>query len=219
VTGAAVIRAELGRFPRDPVNGKFLLLLPAGVLLSLWPYAGSPLFPLFLCVLAGLEPQFNNMLFRTPREFEAMSLLPVDWRAVVVAKNAAAVLLLFSTLIPFGAVLAYFSPLPLAPGEIGRGAAYLASIIFPLLVLGNIHSVEHPRRTVGIGPGDIAEALVMILGGAASSLPALLAAGSGIEAPAIALWTALGAILWWTWSVPRTAARIVSERTRICQTL
>ena len=217
MSARAIIRAELLRFGRDPVNGKFLLLVPGAVFLSLWPYAASPLYPMFLCVFAGLEPQFNNILYRTPREFDAMSLLPVDWRVVVAAKNAAAVVTLVGTMIPCTAVLAYFSPLPLAARDLAAGFIHVLSMVFPLLILGNLHSVEHPRRIVGVGPGDIAEAVLMILGVAAASIPFLLAAGTDLPLLWTGLWTLAGALVWWTWSIPRTAARIVNERTTICR--
>ena len=78
---------EVRRFFSDRHNLKFIPLICLAVVLIVWPYIGSPFVPVVLAVFAGLESQYNNMLFRSPAEYETLSLFPVSWRHVILAKN------------------------------------------------------------------------------------------------------------------------------------
>jgi hypothetical protein len=213
-----LFRAEVRRFANNPANLKLFLLLPPAVILSLWPYTGSPFVSVFLLTFATLEPQFNNIFFRSEREFEALVVLPVDWATVILAKNLATITLTIAVAACAGGVLGYFSPLPMGPGGWREAFLYMLSVIFPLLMLGNLHSVQHPRRKVGLGLGDVAEALLMLLGMAVCSIPFLALRGTEHPALYLLIYSALSAGLWRWGSIPRSAAAVRRERIRLCQT-
>jgi hypothetical protein len=215
---ATVFRAEIGRSANDPAILKILLLSPAAILASLWPYIGSPFVPAFLISFAALEPQFNNILFRTPREFEAMLVLPTEWKSVIAAKNFASIVASGTLAIGASAVLGYFSPLPMGPeGWRGAGLCFI-SLIFPLLMVGNLHSIQHPRRHAGFTPGDLAEAILMLLGAGVCSIPYFVLHELEHGTVMIVMYSLLAAALWWRLSIRRMSDTIASERIRICQT-
>src|ERR1044071_26323 len=72
----------------------FVPLLLFGAFMTTWIYpVGSPFAPIVIVVVAGLELQFNNILFRSPTHLEAMSMFPFTWERIVLVKNLATILL------------------------------------------------------------------------------------------------------------------------------
>lgn len=199
-----VFRADLLHFGRDPLIFRAVILLPLSILVAVWPYSGSPLIPAIASALVILEPRFNNFLFTSPVEGEALSLFPSRWREVVAAKNlATAVLLLL--LVPLLAVpIGFFGLRPSTPGDWLNAFLYLLTILFPLLYLGNLHSVQHPRRSVGWSLGDLSDAIFLLLTAGLASIPYAIFSPSPLSPLWCSLYALGSAVLWWRVSLPRT---------------
>jgi hypothetical protein len=208
---------EVRQFFASRTNLKCLLLIPPAVFLALWPYVASPFIPVFLAVFIGLEPQYNNILYRTPHEFESLSLFPLDFSVVVLAKNLATAVLTVALAALFAVIVANFSPAQIGWGELGKAGLYLLSVLFPLLMAGNTRSLHAPRRLTGVSLGDAAEAVVTVVIAAVCSIPFLVF----VTILGMPEWCMLYAVAtgayWYTSSVRRTAQRIHLQRVRLCQ--
>ncbi len=184
-------------------------LLLAGVYLMAWIYpVGSPFAPVIFVVLIGLEPQFNNIFFRRPIEPEAMAVLPVSWSEVILAKNLATLGLVCLLMITCSMALFYFSPEKIRPSAAGDAALYLASILPPMLCLGNSQSIKEPRRETGFRIADAVDAVWHLVHLAILSIPYYILV-SLMHFPALLLVFMAGAITFWhRSSIPRTAGLI-----------
>ena len=214
---SSLVRWEIRQFFANRTNLKCLLLLPPAVFLALWPYIGSPFVPVFLALFIGLEPQYSNILYRTTREFESLSLFPLDFSVVVLAKNLATVVLTVALAPLFAVIIAYFSPAEISQPEIGKAAMYLLSVVFPLLASGNHRSLHSPRRLTGVSLNDAAEAVVTIVIVAGCSLPFLVFV-TLMGAPGwCLLYSAAAGVSWYRYSVRYTGQAIHQQRFRLCQ--
>jgi len=213
-----LVRWEVRQFFASQTNLRFLLLLPPAVFLALWPYIGSPFTPAFLAVFIGMEPQYNNILYRTPREFESLSLFPLDFSVVVLAKNLATIVLTVVLAPAFSVIIGYFSPTPIGQQEIFPAALYLLSVLFPLLTAGNHRSLHSPRRVTGVSLNDAGEAVVTIVLLAVFSLPFFVFVTLMGTPHWCLLYSAAAGFFWYRNSVRDTARRIHQQRLRLCQT-
>jgi hypothetical protein len=199
----AVFRAEFLHFARDPVLFRGALLIPCSILFVVWEYSGSPLVPAIGSALTILEPRLNNFLYTSPREGEALSLLPSRWRSVVAAKNIASALLLFLLLFLLGIPIGFFALHPAGAKLWGEAALCLLTILFPLLHLGNLHSLQHPRREAGWSLGDLAEVVLLLLTAGVAVIPYAILS----SLPHSTLWCLMfagaGALFWWGVSLPQ----------------
>lgn len=206
-----VFRAELFHFSRDPVLFRSVALLPLSILIAVWQYSGSSLVPAIASAFVLLEPRFNNFLFTSPAEGEALSLFPSRWRAVVAAKNTATAIL-FMLLVPLLAIPIGFFGAPISGEEWARGMLYTLTVLFPLLYLGNLQSLQHPRRSVGWSLGDLADAIILLLTAGIASIP--YAVFSTMDLPGLwcFLYAAGGVWFWWRFSLARSE-RLLREGT------
>ena len=205
-----VVHAEMIHFLRDPINLKFLFLLPPAIFAALWPHIGSSIVPALAATLLGLEPKFNNILFQSPNEAEALHLFPCRWRSVIAAKNSTALALTLLFFLLFGLSIGYFAPSPTGIVEWKFGLLYLLTVVFPLLHFGNLHSIQHPRRHLGWSLGDLAEGcLFMILAGLCS-IPFAIFAQTELGTALCLVYGGVGALFWWKVSLPRTAKLLES---------
>ena len=190
--------------PRIPV---LAILACAGVLLAVQRSDLPPLVAIWIVALSGLDGQFNNILYRSPSELEALSLLPVSWRGIVVAKNFAAICaaLLLAAIIAMA--ILYFAPRQPDPGQFADAALYVWTVIFPLLIIGNLRSVQEPKKETG-GTGD---ALIQAGGMAVlviiCSFPYVILYTLTDDIPVTIAYGGVMAAAWLGRSVPRTAAR------------
>jgi hypothetical protein len=205
-----VVRAEILHFLRDPINVKLLALLPPAVFAALWPYIGSTIVPALAATLLGLEPKFNNVLFQSPNEGEALLLFPSRWRNVVAAKNSVALILTLLLFLLYGLSIGYFAPSPVDLIEWKTGLLYLFTVVFPLLHFGNFQSVQHPRRRIGWSLGDLAEGCLFLIMAGICSIPfAIFVQTEAATALCLAYGT-VGGLFWWKVSLPRTARMLAS---------
>lgn len=189
-----------------------------GVLAVSWRFPPPPLLTAVVTGFAAVEPRFNTMLFRDPRELEAMGLLPAPQSAVVLAKNLAALVLSLCAALGAAAVLMFFSDQSVSAGDVADAALCWASLVFPLLHAGNRRSLQYPRRISGWRTDDLFEGIGFgfMLTLAVFSLP-YLALVVWLAMPALCLLSAALTAALWAWrSVPDTARRIERERAALC---
>lgn len=195
-------------------------LLMGGVFLMAWIYpVGSPFAPVIIVVIVGLESQFNNIFFRTPKELEAMALFPMSWENIVIVKNLATMVLAMLLLIIASMALMYFSPEAISFDKFWNAFCYCSTIIFALVHFGNGQSARRPRRYSGFQLDDVIEATWMLVNLAIVSIPAYVIMGL-IQAPALCLVYGVGtAMYWYRVPVKRTAGRIRKGYATICSSL
>jgi len=198
----------------------FVPLLLMGVFAIVWIYpVGSPMAAVVLVLLAGLETQFNNIFFRTPNELEAMILFPLSWKRVIIVKNFATLTLLSILFILTTIALLYYSPEGVAWGRISEALLFLSTIVFPLLHVGNTNSVQSPRKETGFRINDFVELVWMLLMTAILSVPYYFLM-SVLDLPLLCILYGIGtAVIWYRFSVVKTARRLEMEKTKLCSNL
>lgn len=195
----------------------FIPLLIFGVFFvaGIYPDA-SPFIPIIIVVFCGLELQYDNLFFRTSKEFEAYLMFPVSWKKVILMKNLATILL---TLIIFGLTsmsLLYFSPATITLTDLKDVMLYLLTVIFPLIQFGNSQSVRNPRRISGFQINDFIEAVWMLVNVAILSMPYYLFTKL-FEMPWLCIvYAAVTIAVWWVFSINKTAEYIKKNRFELC---
>jgi hypothetical protein len=218
MTMRALIGVEIKRFFSFGWNLRLAVLFMPATGLALWQYTASPFVPIFAALFVGLEPQYCNILFRTSNEFEALSLLPVPWKRIVLAKNLGTILITLICLPLVSVPVLYFSPETPPAMEFSNAGLFLLSVIFPLLHAGNLQSVLHPRRFMGWRMDDLAAAVLMAGFLAVFSLPYLVLV-EAVGSPILCLVYAAGAgLLWYRYSLGAMARRVSQSTGVLCTT-
>lgn len=197
----------------------FVLLMLTAIFLVVQESEISPLVVVFLAVFAILELQFNNILYRSPHELEALSMFPISWRQVVLVKNLATIALTGIVTIIVSMTVLYFSPKPLETRLIHEALLYASTMIFSLLHAGNTESLRSPRKSAGWRMDDLVQAAGMLLFVLVLSLPYIVFTVV-LQLPLLNVFYAIGvAWFWYTYSLPNTALKIEQQKTRLCTTL
>ena len=212
-----ILRMEIRRFCSSTKSLAFIPLTFLAIAASFSPQLPTPFIPVFGVVFAGLESQYNNILFRTPNEFQAFSLFPVKWKPVVLAKNLAAVLITLLVCCAVAIPTLYFSPVVVTPHDVTQALLYLLTVVFPLLHAGNLRSVQHPRPEAGLGTDDIAECGVTVVIAGIASIPYLVIIALPYSSLLCLMYAAVLSAYWFGVSVPATAATIGKGQQRLCQ--
>jgi uncharacterized membrane protein YbaN (DUF454 family) len=213
-----IVGMELKQFFTHPRSLHAVPITLAGVFLVLWPYFPSPFVLVVVALFAAVESQFNNILFRTRNELESLSVLPTHWEKIVKAKNIATMLLVAMMFPVVAATILYFSPSTVPLKEGWASVLYISSVIFPVLHVGNLRSVQHPRRITGWQLDDAAGIVEILMVLAVFSIPFLLFVVA-IQAPLLCLaYSSVTAVFWWRRSIPKAAALIASRNTELCLT-
>lgn len=209
----AIAGAEFSGYFRGTLPLRFVLLVPAAAFLAAWTWKiASPFAAAIWLACVGLEPRLNNMFCGSPRELEALRLLPVDWRRVVLLKNLSTLAIGAAATALLSVVSLYFSPGRPTPAEAGEALLYLSTVVFPLLGLGNEASARYPRRNGGPFSGGIPEAIWISLSLLVVSAPWFLITGL-VEADWLCIpYAAATAASWYFRSVPGAAHRISTLR-------
>lgn len=211
-----LLAAELRHFAISARALHVAPLLGAGILAVSWQFPPPPLLAAVVTGFAALEPQFNSILFRTPREFQAMSLLPVAQKRLVIVKNIATVILAVCMAALSASVLLFFSRASVGISDAGNASLLFLSLVFPLLHSGNRRSLQYPRRVTGWQTDDVIEGLGFLITMAVLSLPYLLLVTAMNQPVLCLLYSALVAVYWLRTSVPSTAQRIDQQRIELC---
>jgi hypothetical protein len=195
-------------------TGHLLRAVPLALLaplLSLWPYIGSPFAPAAIATMLTLEPFYNNSLNIWHGQLTAGVILPVDLIRTIRQRNIALIILTWGCAALFATMVSYVQPEPPDGTDLGSFALYLASLQFPLLILGNSISWQQIRARSRWTLEDAAAAILMVIGGGVASLPWFLLAGLPGDDLLLLVYTAGTGVLWWRYAIPRTAS-IIHER-------
>ena len=194
----------------------FILLGILGVLLSVTRSEIPPLIRIALIAFIGMEKQFNNLLFIAPHEFEALTLLPVGWRGIVLAKNIATLCSTALLACLLAMPMLYFSPVPLTSADVVGAVQFGLALAFPLLLSGNIASIQSPRKGREAMSDPFISLVGMLLFVVVFSIPVALLM-TFVQTPLVTVLYVGGAgMYWYRVSVPRTANRITQQRFRLC---
>ena len=188
-----------------------LRIIPLAILaplFSLWPYLGSPFTPAVIATLIVLEPCYNNALNMWAGQMTAGAVYPADWIRMLRRRNVVQIVLTWGVAALFTALVCYVQPEPPPLQQLGAFALYLASVQFPLLMLGNSFSWQQIRGRSGWGLEDVATALLMLVAGGLVSLPWFLVSGMPGDLIVLVVYSAGTAVAWWTYAVPHAAQTI-----------
>jgi hypothetical protein len=177
---------------------------------------GSPFAPIIVIIVVGLEPQFNNILYRSPNELLALGVFPIPWREVILSKNLASLFLLGSFFILISMNLLYFSPETISAAHVEGATLYLLTVAFPLLHTGNTQSVRRPRRSSGLRLEDLIQAVWMCGSLMLLSIPYYVLSQFPHMRISCLAYCALSGYLWYTFSLKRSAAILSDEFPELC---
>lgn len=208
----AMFRYELTGYVRGSLPLRFVLLAPIGVFLTVWTWrVASPFAAVIWLICVGLEPRINNIFYGSPREPEALSLFPLNWKRVLLIKNGSTALIGICAMVLMSVVSLYFSPESAAGRDLGDALLYLSTICFPILSFGNEASLQYPRRDSATFSAGFLEALWMSLTLLAVSIPYLLITEL-LEISWLCLpYAAVTAATWYFRSISRIAAHLTNR--------
>ena len=189
-------------------------LLIGGILLAMWPHVGSAFVPVILVAVLGTEREYNNMLNRWPSEHAALLLLPLDWRAAILAKNLATVVITLLLIIVTSIIILYFAPLTPSPEETLAALLWFATVLFPLLASGNARSLHSPRPGLPAELDDLPEAVISLVVLAIASIPFGVLWGLLGSLMLTLLYVLAAGCYWLLVSVPRTARAVAAATLR-----
>ncbi len=197
----------------------FIVLILIAIFVIVQESELSPIFIVFLAVFAILESQFNNILFRSPHELEALSMFPFSWKRIVLVKNVASIVLFGIVTIIVSMSALYFSPVQLSWHLVADGLIYSSTIIFPLLHIGNRESVQDPRKSSEWEVNDLVQAVGMFLFVCILSFPYILFSIVFKMEWLNLVYAIITGWFWITRSIPGTALNIESHKTQLCTRL
>lgn len=211
-----LISADVRRFFSLPWNLRVAVLVVPAILLSLWGYMPSPFVPIFAALFIGLEPQYCNIFFHTPNEFEALSVMPLHWTDVILAKNLSTIVITLICLPIVSILVLYFSPDTAPAHQFINAGLYFLSILFPLLHAGNLQSLLHPRRHLGWHMDDLAGSVLMAVFLAVFSIPYFVLVEAAGSPPLCLLYAGATGIFWFRHSFATTARRVMDSTSTLC---
>lgn len=196
----------------------FVILTVVGIFLIVQESELPSHMIVLLVVLAGLESQYTNILFRSPHELETLSMFPIQWKRIVLLKNLATLIATMMVWVMTAMATLYFSPKPFHLADLGTAVLYASTIVFPLLHIGNIESLQSPRRDTSWKIDDLVQAGGILLFIAILSLPFVLLVSLFQLHSVCVLYAAIGAAHWYLRSIPKTANRIEQQLPQLCAT-
>jgi hypothetical protein len=183
------------------------LLVCGGMLLVVQRGDVPPLLAAWIVAFSALDRQFNNILYRSPGELEALTLFPLSWRGVILAKNLATVCAAVLLFIIASMCILYFAPQQPGLSQFAAAGLFAWTEVFPLLIIGNLRSVQEPgKATQGTGD-DLIQAAGMAVLVLISAVPYILLCTIGDQPLAALLYGAILAVVWYRRSLPGTASR------------
>ncbi len=208
---------RLKEFFRHRRRLHFVPLILFGIFLIDWVYHVAPTFvPVVVVVFGGLEPQYNNIFFRSPLELESLVVLAADWRRVIILKNVTTLILTAAAFVAVTATLFFFSPEVYLRQCLEDAILFSFTVVFPLLHIGNFRSVRESRRDAGWETNDFIELLYMLGALLLAGIPyALFIAVWKMPVLCVVYGIATG-IYWFRVSIPRTVREIIERQTAIC---
>jgi hypothetical protein len=133
---------------------------------------------------------------------------------VLLAKNAATLTISLASFLAIAAAAAPFFHQPPGARDLLHALLHLGTLMFPLLVVGNMRSLQDARPDPGWQVSDLTEAFGMLVTATVLSLPFWIAAAVSTSLLPVLLIAAAGAALWMLRSLPATARHIRQQRFR-----
>lgn len=183
------------------------------IVIFMWSYAVKFHHLLYIFVLGflTLEGVYTNAFFRLPNELERMSLFPISWRKIIVAKGVSTVLFTLPFVVLCAVVVSYASVIPPPSDSLWEGILFMLSATFPMLTFGGFLSLDYPTRRVSLNFDEAPYLVFQLIALGVSSLPFLvLKVGFGSDTACL-LFSVLAAITWYFGIVPHLAV-ILEER-------
>ncbi len=168
----AMMPYELAGYFRGNLPYRFVPLIPLAVFLAAWTWrVASPFAAVAWIVFIGLEPRINNAFFGSPRELDALSLFPADWRRIVLIKNVSVLMIGACALALVSVVSLNFSPGPSPPASWRISSSIFRQSASPSSRSETPRPRGTPAGTRGRSAGGLAEAVWMSLTLLAASVP------------------------------------------------
>ncbi|HLX13413.1 MAG TPA: hypothetical protein VKS81_11425 [Bacteroidota bacterium] len=211
--GLTLYATEMKEFFRHPRALHLVPLLLFAAFMMNWIAHIGPQYPVIIAaIVCGLELQFDNILFRSPNEYFILTVYPIDREILVLAKNLAAITITLFCLAASSAFLFYFSPVESAKREITEVILSFLVVVFPLLHVGNLRSIDNPRPQSGWRVRDFVETLWMG-GSLAIALIPYLVFVYVIDFPLLCIVYSAGAgAFWYFTSIPKAVNRLGREQ-------
>jgi len=195
------------------------IVIAAAVIIFMWSYPVHlhPLVYAFSLGFAVLEGGYMNAFFRLPTELERMILFPISWQRVIIAK-AISTLLVTAPFLLVSGVLVCYAAVDLPPIQIlWDGLLLLMSASFSSVSLGQMLSIQYPRRKVFFNFDEAPYLLFQLVALAISCLPYLVLRVGFDSDIACLLYTALSGVVWYFVVVPRLANRLQGEQHKVLE--
>jgi hypothetical protein len=212
-----IVRVELSEFFLSIRALHFLPLVLLGVYLMSWTYKVAPPYVVVVfVVLCGLEPQCNNIFYRSTDELEILNLFPVNWKEIIFAKNITTIILVGFCLAVASAALYFFSPQVVGLDVVVHEILYCSTIVFPILQIGNVYSINNPRRKCGWQFADLLEMLWMAITLLVVSIPYALIESFFDYSFVYVAYAAANGYYWYRYSLQKHAKLLNEKLITIC---
>jgi hypothetical protein len=195
------------------------IVIAAPVIIFMWSYPVRfhPLFYTFVLGFAAFEGGYMNAFFRLPNELERMILFPISWRRVIIAK-AISTLCLTAPLLLMSGLLVSYAAVGLPHIQVlWDGPLLFLTVSFSMVSLGQIVSLNYPRRKVFLSFDEAPYLLFQVLALAISSLPYVILKVSFESDIACLLYAVLSGFVWYFIVVPWLANRMEREQDKVLE--
>lgn len=193
------------------------VLFAVPVIIFMWSYAVqlSPLVYIFFIGFLTLEGIYTNVFFRLPNELERMSLFPISWRTIIVARGVSTVVFTLPFVLLSAVVVSYASVIPPPSGSLWEGILFLLSATFPMLAFGGFLSLDYPRRRVSLNFDEAPYLVFQLIALGVSSMPFLvLKVGFGSDTACL-LFALTAGVAWYFGIVPHLAEVLEERRDQV----
>jgi hypothetical protein len=200
-----MVKTDFRQCFRGRLIAPLAALVPVGILVAVMRGDLSAATVVVLVAFGVLDHQFNASLSRSRTEWDALLLLPVSWKTIILAKNIASLAAWIALAGVISTVILYFTPRFPSPDEIAHALLTAWTLLFPLLIVGNLRSIQEPRKEEISPAREVLLAAGMFLFAVLCTIPYVLLTTLGESEGLSIAYGAAAAIVWWRWSVPHTA--------------
>lgn len=195
------------------------IVIAVAVIIFMWSYPVRfhPLFYTFVLGFAAIEGTYMNAFFRLPNELERMILFPISWHRIIIAK-AISTLVLTAPFLLLSGVLISYAAVGLPPLRVlWDGLLLFLSASFSMVSLGQILSIQYPRRKLFFNFDEAPYFLFQLVALAISCVPYLVLKVGFESDIACLLFAVLSGVVWYFVVVPRLADRVQLEQDKILE--
>ena len=195
------------------------IVIAVAVVIFMWSHSirFHPLFYIFVLGFASLEGLYMNAFFRLPNELERMMLFPISWHRIIIAKATSTFVLTVPFLLLSGVLISYAAVGLPALQILWDGLLLLLSVSFSMVSLGQILSIQYPRRKLFFNFDEAPYFLFQLVALAISCLPYLVLKVSLESDIACLLYAVLSGVVWYFVVVPRLANQMQREQDKVLE--